>query len=224
MMNTELVASGYGQTESHSATNCGDYADSTDIRWRGVGRPVWYNEMKIVDIDTGKDIPPRSGIRGEDCFRGLNNFIGYYKDPEKTREVVDKDGWVHMGDLAYQDEYGYLHVLGRIRDIIRKGDDKFTGDEVEDIINRVPGVKLSCVVGIPDETYGQVAYAMVSPLPGVTLTEEQIMNPCREKLPVCAVPEYIEFITDEELTSMMTSTGKFLRKQAAERCAKKIGK
>ena len=112
-----------------------------------VGRAFPGVECKIVDPATGETVGP--GVVGEFCARGYNIMKGYYKMPEATAMAIDKDGWLHLGDLAVADEQGYYKITGRMKDMIIRGGENIYPKELEDFLYTNPKVKDVQVIGVP---------------------------------------------------------------------------
>jgi fatty-acyl-CoA synthase len=115
--------------------------------------------VKIVDTESGETLGPHQ--TGEICCKGYNIMKGYYKMPEKTQEVIDKDGWLHSGDLATVDEEGYYSIVGRIKDMIIRGGENIYPREIEEFLYTMPEIQDVQVIGIPDEKYGEIVGAFI---------------------------------------------------------------
>ena len=159
-------------------------------RLSSIGRPMSDVEMKVVDED-GNELPP--GEVGEIVARGPRVMTGYWKDEEKTRQTIDKDGWVHTGDMAYVDEDGYFFLAGRATDMIIRGGENISPEEVEAMLRLNPKVDDVAVIGVPDEEWGEVPQAIVILKQGETATAEEIMEYCREKLASFKRPRSVVF-------------------------------
>ena len=153
----------YGSTESapHTLTR---REDSDEIALRTDGRPVTGTQIKVVDPKTRRSLPP--GVEGEEASRGPAVFLGYLGDPEMTARAIDADGWYYSGDLAVLDEAGNLRITGRIKDVIVRGGENISANEVEDIIREHPDVKDVAVVAMPNERLGECACACIVQVPG----------------------------------------------------------
>lgn len=126
-------------------------------RWNSVGKPMCLNDVQIMD-DAGAPVPP--GENGELCFRGPLIFSGYLGREEETRNAWH-DGWLHTGDIAREDEDGYLYVVGRKKNMIIVGGENVFPVEIEECITRFEGVREACVFGVPDDYWGEVPQALV---------------------------------------------------------------
>ena len=140
------ITSVYGLTESSPGMTQTRIDDSFEVRCTTVGRPYEFTEVKIIDPVTGKECP--DGVEGEVCCRGYLVMKGYYKNPEATAEVIDKDGWLHSGDLGIRDENGNFHITGRIKDMIIRGGENISPKKVEEFLYLMPGVQDVQVVGV----------------------------------------------------------------------------
>ena len=178
-----------------------------------IGRPMPDVEMKIVD-EQGKDVP--IGQLGEIVARGPRVMSGYWKDAEKTAKALTKDGWLRTGDMGYVDEEGYFYLAGRGDDLIIRGGENISPEEVENALYAHPAVEEVAVIGIPDPEWGEEPRAIVVLKKGMTATAEELMEFCRQKLSGFKRPRSIVFI--DELPR--TSTGKILKRVLREKYGK----
>lgn len=153
----------YGSTESAPHTLI-RRDDPDETAQRTDGRPVTGTRIKVVDPKTRRCVP--AGVEGEEASRGPAVFLGYLGDPEMTAKATDADGWYYSGDLAVLDQAGYLRITGRIKDIIVRGGENISANEVEGIIREHPSVKDVAVVAMPNERLGECACACVVLAPG----------------------------------------------------------
>ena len=155
-----------------------------------IGRPLWYREIKIVDDDEG-EVP--DGTVGEIVVkRGRGMMQGYYKDPEATEHAF-RGGWFHSGDLAFKDEDGDYHFVGRKKDIIRRGGENISAAAVEHVIINHPKVMDAAVIPVPDKIRGEEVKAYVVLKESRKVTYEEIAEYCEENLGAFKVPRYYEF-------------------------------
>ena len=189
----------YGQTEASPACTMTTVDDSLEIRVNTVGRELPFMETKIVDPDTGEDLP--DGTPGEFVVRGYNVMKGYYKMPEATAAAIDKDGWLHTGDLAIRDGDGYYKITGRIKDMIIRGGENIFPKEIEDFIYTHPDVVDVQIVAVPSEKYGEEAYAFVIKRAGSSVTEKDIQTYVANNMARHKVPSYVEFIDQMPMTA-----------------------
>jgi len=202
-----MLLDAFGQTEMTPVTSFRVDVDPNAIQDRSVGRSIV--EVKVVD-ENGEELP--QGEIGEVLYRSNTVMKGYYKDEEKTREVL-QDGWFKSGDLGYLDENGEIRVADRKKECINTGGEKVFPLEVEEVINQHPKVEDVCVIGVPDEEWGNTIRAVVLPKEGETLDEQEIRDFCRNKLAGYKIPRTCVF-TDELPHSPV---GKMLRQKVRER-------
>jgi len=174
-----------------------------------IGRPMSDVEMKIID-EAGNDLPP--GEVGEIVARGPRVMSGYWKDAEKTAKAITADGWLHSGDMGYMDEEGYFYLAARADDLIIRGGENISPEEVENVLYSHPAVEEAAVIGIPSPEWGQEPRAIVVLKEGKTATAEELIEFCRERLASFKRPRSIIF-TDE---LPRTSTGKVLKRVLRE--------
>ncbi|MCR4670867.1 MAG: AMP-binding protein [Saccharofermentans sp.] len=208
----------YGQTEASPATTMSKTTDTIEQRVNTVGPSIFGVETKIVDPETGEELP--DGVPGEFCARGYNIMKGYYKMPEATAAAIDEDGWLHSGDLALRrPEDGYYKITGRIKDMIIRGGENIYPKEIEDFLYTYPKIRDVQVIGVPDKDYGEEIMACVILNPGEEATEDEIKDYVRDHMAKHKVPRYVDFVEDFP----MNAAGKILkykmREQAVERRA-----
>ncbi|MFO7988540.1 MAG: AMP-binding protein [Thermodesulfobacteriota bacterium] len=189
----------YGQTESSPGITQTRRNDSLEIRTETVGRALPNVELKIVDTVTGETLP--SGKTGELCSRGYHIMKGYYKMPDKTKETIDSDGWLHTGDLASMDENGNCIIQGRLKDMIIRGGENIYPREIEEFLYTHPEVQDVQVVGIPDEKYGEEVAAFIQPRNGKTPSEEEIRKFCKDRISFHKIPRHIYFVNEFPATA-----------------------
>ena len=137
---------------------------SAQDRAETLGTPLPQTEIQIADVATGGPVP--IGQAGELCARGYLVMRGYHDAPEATAAAIDAEGWYHTGDLASLDGRGYLRIEGRIKDMIIRGGENIYPREIEDALFDHPAVAEAVVIGVPDQTWGEVVAAFVRPVPG----------------------------------------------------------
>ncbi|MBW1818290.1 MAG: AMP-binding protein, partial [Deltaproteobacteria bacterium] len=148
---------------------------------------------------------------GEIVLKGPQLTKGYYKKPEETADAI-RDGWFYTGDIGYMDEDGYIFIVDRKKDMIIAGGYNIYPRDIDEILFEHPKIQEACAVGIPDAYRGETVKAFVVPSPGETLTEEEVIAFCREKLAAYKVPKIVEFM--DELPK--TTVGKVLRRKLKE--------
>jgi len=166
-------------------------------------------EMKIID-EEGNDLP--LGEVGEIVARGPRVMSGYWKDAEKTAKAMTKDGWLRTGDMGYMDGEGYFYLAGRGDDLIIRGGENISPEEVENALYAHPSVEEAAVIGIPDPEWGQEPRAIVVLKQGMAATAEELVEFCRQRLSSFKRPRSVVFV--DELPR--TSTGKVLKRVLRE--------
>ncbi len=191
-MNMREITITYGQTEASPATTMTTTDDSLELRVSTVGRAMPHVETKIIDPETGETLG--AGQTGEFCSRGYNTMKGYYKMEEATRQVIDKDGWLHSGDLATVDEKGYYKITGRMKDMIIRGGENIYPKEIEEFLYTNPSISDVQVIGVPSKRYGEEIMACVILKEGCTLTEEEVKDFVRSSMARHKVPSFVAFV------------------------------
>jgi len=216
-MNMKEITIVYGQTEASPGCTQSRVDDPIEVRVNTVGRALPGIECKIVDPQTGEDLP--DNVDGEFVARGYNVMKGYYKMPEATAAAIDKDGWLHTGDLARRDENGYFKITGRIKHMIIRGGENIYPKEIEDFIYTHPKVKDVQVIGVPDKQYGEEIMACVILKEGESLTEDELRDYIRTHMAKHKTPKYIEFVDEFP----MNAAGKILKYKMREWAIEKLG-
>jgi len=180
-------------------------------RLSSIGKPMPDIEMKVIDED-GKEV--KANVVGEIVARGPRVMTGYWKDEEKTKKTIDKDGWVHTGDMGYKDEDGYFFLAGRATDIIIRAGENISPEEVENVIFAHPKIDDVAVIGVPDEEWGEVPKAICVLKKGFEdCTPEEIMEHCRKNLASFKRPRSVIFVKELPRVSMGKVQKKVLREQ-----------
>ena len=200
----------YGQTEASPGCTMSSTDDPLEVRVTTVGRAMPEIECKIVDPETGKDLP--DNVTGEFVARGYNIMKGYYKMPRATQEAIDKDGWLHTGDLACRTPEGNYRITGRLKDMIIRGGENIYPKEIEEFIYTHPKVSDVQVIGVPDEQYGEEIMAVVILKEGQTMTEDELKQFVRDHMARHKTPRYVQFV-DAFLTN---AAGKILKYKMRE--------
>jgi fatty-acyl-CoA synthase len=212
-MNMREITIVYGLTESSPGMTQTRTSDSVDLRVQTVGRHMPGVAVAILDPETGAELP--RGRHGEICCRGYNVMQGYYNMPEATAEAIDKNGWLHSGDLGSMDEAGYVRVTGRIKDMIIRGGENVYPREVEEYLLRLDGVADVQVVAVPSRIYGEEVGAFIIPRSGADLTPEDVRDFCRGKIAHHKIPRYVMFLD----AFPMTASGKIQKFRLREMAA-----
>jgi len=191
----------YGQTECSPIITMASVDDSVERRVSTVGCACPETEIKIISVD-GSVVP--EGVQGELCARGYAIMKGYDRDPEATARAVDKDGWLHTGDLATMRPDGYFRITGRLKDMIIRGGENIYPREIEEFLYTHPKVADVQVVGLPDERLGETVAAWIKLKAGETAAEDEIREFCKGRIAHFKIPQHIRFVD----AFPMTVTGK----------------
>ena len=216
-MNMHEITICYGMTETSPVSTQTIIGAPFEKQIHSVGTIHDHLEIKIIDPDT-KAILKR-GQSGELCTRGYSVMLKYWNSPDATRQVIDEQRWMHSGDLAMMDEDGYLHISGRIKDLIIRGGENISPKEIEDFLYTYKGVMDAQVIGVPSEKYGEEIMAWIKPKEGVTLTEEELRDFCKERIAHYKIPKYWKFVSEFP----MTISGKIRKVEMREIAARELG-
>ena len=216
-MNMYGIVSVYGQTECAPGNTMSAWTDSLEVRTDTVGYDFPHVECKIVDPETGEEVP--DGVNGEFCARGYNTMKGYYKMPDATAATIDADGWLHSGDLACRDANGCYRITGRLKDMIIRGGENIYPKEIEEFIYTHPGVKDVQVIGVPDKKYGEEIYAAIVLKEPGAVTEEEMTAYIKASMARHKVPKYIAFVDGFP----MNAAGKVLKYKMRQEAAERLG-
>lgn len=204
------MVQGYGSTEAWTIS-----VWRPDMGWdkaNSAGKPIPHVSVKIVHPETREELP--TGEVGEVAVKSPYVFEGYYQNPQATQKVL-KDGWFYMGDSGRLDENGFLYITGRYKDVIVYGGVNIYPDQVEEVIEQVPGVVETAVIGVPDEMYGEVPRAYVVKNESSPLSERDIVEFCKGRLAEYKIPDIVfaESLPKNRL-------GKIVKKDLRELAAK----
>ncbi len=194
-----LLVDGFGLTEMSPITSIKLDAEEDVVKNRSIGKILDGIEVKIINPDTGEEL--KEGETGELCYRSPSVMKGYYGDEEKTKKAIDKEGWLHSGDLGYIKE-GEIYIVERIKACINTGGEKVYPLEVEEVIHDHPAVDEVIVIGVPDEKWGESVRAVVQLKPGQSATEEEIIEFCRGKIAGFKKPKSVIFAKDLPITAV----------------------
>ena len=211
------IVSVYGQTECAPGNTMSSWTDPLDVRTETVGCAFPHVMCKIIDPETGKEVGP--GVNGEFCAKGYNTMKGYYKMPDATKETIDKDGWLHSGDLACYDENGNYKITGRLKDMIIRGGENIYPKEIEEFIYTHPATKDVQVIGVPDKKYGEEIMACIILKEPGSVTVEEMTDYIKASMARHKVPKYIEFVD----SFPMNAAGKVLKYKMREDAAERLG-
>ena len=216
-MNMREIISVYGQTEASPGCTMGEVNEDIDHRVETVGSAFPGVECKIIDPETGEDLP--DGENGEFVARGFNIMKGYYKMPEATAQTIDADGWLHSGDICMRTPDGYYKVTGRLKDMIIRGGENLYPREIEEFYLTNPKVRDVQVVGVPDERYGEECCAWVILHKGETADENEMKEYGNASIARHKVPRYFVFVDEFP----MNAAGKILKYKMRDQSIEKLG-
>ncbi|MET9780463.1 AMP-binding protein [Nocardiopsis alba] len=201
----------YGMTETSPVSTQTRRDDSLERRVSTVGRVGPHLEVKVIDPATGVTVP--RGTPGELCTRGYSVMLGYWNEPDKTAEVIDRGRWMHTGDLAVMDEDGYVGITGRIKDMVIRGGENIYPREIEEVLYTHPDLLDAQVIGVPDQKYGEELMAWVRMREGAEpLTPETLRAFCQGRIAHFKIPRYVHVVDEFP----MTVTGKVRKVQMRE--------
>jgi len=202
----------YGQTEAPitiSVLRKQDHIAGQTKLLHSCGMPTSMNRVRLLDDDFNE---VSQGEIGEICVRGPLVMEAYWKLPDQTREAMQAD-WLHTGDLARQDERGYLYIVDRKKDMIVSGGFNVFPREIEDLLSEIPAVAMAAVIGVPDERWGEAVCAVVVCKPGEAVSDEEIVHYVKERKGSVYAPKRIDFVDSIPLTPLGKPDKKALREQ-----------
>jgi long-chain acyl-CoA synthetase len=181
------IYEGYGLTETSPFAS---YNHDFAYREGSIGSPIENVEMKIVDAQ-GRDLPPEEV--GEIAIKGPNVMQGYFRRPQESAEVM-RDGWFLTGDIGQSDSDGYFYLVDRAKDMINISGFKVWPREVEELCAKHPAVSEAAVIGIPDPDSGEAVKAFSVLKAGAQVTEQDLIDFCRDRIAVYKAPRFVEFL------------------------------
>ncbi len=185
-------------------------SDTKGGRLNSVGRPMPGVEVQITD-DNGNEVP--IGEKGEIWIRGFHVTQGYYKDPDQTNQNFCENGFWKSGDIGYMDKDGYIYLVDRKKDMIITGGFNVYAKEVEDCLNSHQSVKMSAVIGLPDDYWGEAVHAEVILKAGEEVKEDELIAHCKQTIAKFKAPKTIKFVDELPLSSV----GKVLKRAIKEK-------
>ena len=216
-MNMREIISVYGQTEASPGCTMGEVNEDLDHRVETVGSAFPGVECKIIDPETGEELP--DGESGEFVARGFNIMKGYYKMPEATAQTIDADGWLHSGDICCRTPDGYYKVTGRLKDMIIRGGENLYPREIEEFYLTHPKVRDVQVVGVPDERYGEECCAWIILHKGEEADENEMREFGNASIARHKVPRYFVFVKEFP----MNAAGKILKYKMRDESVEILG-
>ena len=216
-MNMKEVSICYGMTETSPVSTQTKIGVPFKKQVSTVGTVQDHLEIKIIDPETGKIV--NRGESGELCTRGYSVMLKYWNDPERTKQSLDEERWMHTGDLASMDEEGYITITGRIKDLIIRGGENISPKWIEDFLYTHPKIVDVQVIGVPSERFGEEVMAWVKLHPGVEATGEELRAFCDQKIAHYRIPKYWKFVD----SFPMTISGKIRKVEMREISIKELG-
>ncbi|CRL63753.1 AMP-binding protein [Proteus penneri] len=183
----------YGQTEASPCCTQTLPNDALPIKRSSIGKPLPFVEMKIISPKTAKPVPV--GVLGEICTRGFHVMMGYDNAPDKTKEALDEEGWLHTGDIGYVDEQGNYHYAYRMKEIVVRGGENISLCEIEEAIAEYPGVDATKAFGIPSVDLGEEVIATICVQKDCPLNESELRAFLQERLARYKIPKELHFFT-----------------------------
>ena len=208
----------YGMTETSPVSTQTRVDDSIERRVSTVGQVHPHLEVNIVEPESGVTV--RRGTPGELCTRGYSVMLGYWEQPDKTAEAIDRARWMHTGDLAVMDSDGYISITGRIKDMVIRGGENIYPREIEEFLYTHPDILDAQVIGVPDQAYGEELMAWIRLRPGASpLSAESLREYCAGKLAHYKIPRYVRLVDEFP----MTVTGKIRKVQMRDESVEILG-
>jgi fatty-acyl-CoA synthase len=202
----------YGQTES---SPLGTTSSPEDFEASSIGIADTGATVKVFD-DHDHEVPP--GTHGELVMRGPAIMMGYWRNPDATEKTL-RGGWLHTGDIGYQNQKGQFYFVDRKKDMIKTGGENVSSQEVEGMILRHPKVAMAAVMGIPDPHWIEAVAAWVVLRPDQTATEQELIGFCKEQMAGYKVPKKVMFVP----ALPQTPNGKILKRKIKEEYLKGAG-
>jgi fatty-acyl-CoA synthase len=211
------VCNFFGQTEASPFITKTLPDDPFELQATTVGLPLPHSEVRLINPATGEVVPV--GERGECCCRGYQVMAGYYHMEDATNAAIDREGWLHTGDLATMDARGYLSIVGRLKEMVIRGGENIFPREIEEFLLRHPLVAEVYVVGVPDAFFGEELLAVVRLKEGAAATEQDLRAFCTGKISHQKIPRYFQFVE----AYPMTASGKVQKFVLRERAIQALG-
>ncbi|MGL4293688.1 MAG: AMP-binding protein [Bacteroidales bacterium] len=193
-MNMKDITSVYGLTETSPGMTQSFANDSFDVKTQTVGRSLPHIDVKVLNPETLEECAV--GEQGEMCCKGYNLMKGYYKNPQATAEIIDKNGYLHSGDLGVMDEGGNYRITGRIKDMIIRGGENIYPREIEEFLYKMEEIKDVQVAAVPSKKYGEQVGAFIILKEGKYLHESDVKEFCKGKISRFKIPKYVFFVKE----------------------------
>lgn len=206
------IVNAYGMTEIGPNNclypNCDDSLEEIQRHSDTVGKPMYFNELKVVD-DAGNEVP--AGVDGELLWRGPVAFSGYWRNPEATAEVLCEGGWIRSGDIGRIDAEGYVHLQGRRKHMLITNGENVFPIEIENTIKCIPGVVDCFVIPVPDPGRGEVGKALVVMADGAKFSRDEILSYAKKHLATIKVPRYYTQVKDLPVCGLKTNVAQLCK-------------
>jgi fatty-acyl-CoA synthase len=216
-MNMTEITVCYGMTETSPVSTQSFADDPLEKRVSTVGTVHPHVEIKIINPEDGAIVT--RGEKGEICTRGYSVMLGYWDSPEDTASVLDRNRWMHTGDLGIMDEQGYVKIVGRIKDIIIRGGENIAPLEIEEFLMMHEAIENVQVIGVPSLKYGEEVMAWVKVKDGYELPECELDAYCRGQIATFKIPRYWKFVQEFP----MTVSGKIRKVEMREVSINELG-
>jgi fatty-acyl-CoA synthase len=213
-MPNALQVGTFGMTEGSGIVTTGGYDMDPELGFQALGYPMAGVSMKIIDLETGQALP--TGERGEVWIKGYNLLDGYYRDPVKTAEALDADGWFHSGDIGSVDAHGHLRFHGRFKDMLKVGGENVAAAEVEAVLAAHEGVKLAQVVGLPDSRLAEIPAAFIERSGKCDVSAEELLYFVKERIASFKIPRHIRFVDEWPMSASKIQKFKLRQQLMAE--------
>lgn len=217
LMNIKELSICYGMTETSPVSTQTEIGTPFDMQINSVGTVQDHLEIKIINPENGTIVA--RGVTGELCTRGYSIMLKYWNNPEATKQVLDEQRWMHTGDLAMMDENGYIHISGRIKDLIIRGGENISPKEIEDFLYQYTHILDVQVIGVPSEKLGEEIMAWVKVREGYQISEHELVDFCKNKIAHYKIPKYWKFVDEFP----MTVSGKIRKVEMREISIKELG-
>jgi fatty-acyl-CoA synthase len=212
-MPNALQVGTFGMSEASGIVSTGGFDMDPELGFEALGYPLKGISVRIVSPESGQEVPV--GERGEVWMRGYNMLDGYHRDPVKTAEAIDSDGWYHSGDIGSVDANGHLRFHGRFKDMLKVGGENVAAAEVEAVLDSHEAVELTQVIGIPDPRLEEVPAAFIKLRNGAVSPEELIAY-AKERVASFKVPKHVRFIDEWPMSASKIQKFKLRQQLMAE--------
>jgi len=213
-MPNALQVGTFGMTEGSGIVTTGGYDMDPELGFQTLGYPMAGVNVKIMSLETGEALPV--GERGEVWIKGYNLLDGYYRDPAKTAEALDTDGWYRSGDIGSLDAHGHLRFHGRFKDMLKVGGENVAAAEVEAVLATHDGVQIAQVVGLPDARLAEVPAAFIERSGKCDVNEEELVRYVKERIASFKVPRHIRFVDEWPMSASKIQKFKLRQQLMAE--------